>query len=153
MLRFRGKAFTLLETMIALFILCLSVSLLETEMQLIRHQTNYVTRDDTLQWHLAMAELNQMMRHAQLVDVQTTKIKIQIDHQNYSLAPYSNNQGTMLRITGITSGHMPVLLDLKTVEFSYDEQNQNLLLKIQTIHNQHFEHSWTIAREEQQNEH
>ncbi|TFI62108.1 hypothetical protein CKN63_11680 [Carnobacterium divergens] len=120
------KGFTLIETLCALFILVLSISLLSisvSQFQLIRRQT---FQDRQLEWHLFLNQLEKEWQNQIVVKV--TQDNIQTENAKGMISYYENYQ-KMVRKRTIKGGHQPLLVKVESLTF---QKNANsIVLEVQ----------------------
>lgn len=111
------KAFTLLETLVALFVFILGVDLMQTELKQIKQVVEAAFIEEDLRWHLAVHQLDRFINGAVYERQQNNKIYFyQPSRQkHYRVEPYKD----MIRLAGTKQGHMPLLLGIKQATLNY----------------------------------
>lgn len=111
------KAFTLLETLVALFVFILGVDLMQTELKQVKQVVQATFVEEDIRWHLAVHQLDHFIAGAVYERQQNNKIYFyQPNRQkHYRIEPYKN----MIRLAGTKQGHMPLLLGVKHATLSY----------------------------------
>ncbi|MGR3741435.1 competence type IV pilus minor pilin ComGF [Companilactobacillus sp. DQM5] len=113
-----SKGFILYEMLIYLFICGICFSTIYNE---IFFTKKVMTREslEVINWHSSMMKLSNMINNSEIVELDNRKLvfKTSSDYKEpqkiYELGKYKK----MLRISGSSSGHMPVLNDVNQVSF------------------------------------
>ncbi|WP_413488191.1 competence type IV pilus minor pilin ComGF [Carnobacterium divergens] len=120
------KGFTLIETLCALFILVLSISLLSisvSQFQLIRRQT---FQDRQLEWHLFLNQLEKEWQNQIVIKV--TPENIQTENAKGRISYYENYQ-KMVRKRTSKGGHQPLLV--KVERLTFQKKAHSIVLDVQ----------------------
>ncbi|ANK59930.1 ComGF family competence protein [Loigolactobacillus backii] len=118
-LKANHAGFTLAETVLGLFVLVLSVWLLQFQLTQFKRITTYFNDDTTLNFHVANCQLGDFLADSYFVsrsDQQVTFYRMK-EKKIYQLEQYQD----MLRVRGATKGHMPLLQSVANVKMSYQQ--------------------------------
>lgn len=137
----KAKAFTLIESVIALFCMTLVVVLLSSGTKLVQQSNKFLPRTNEVAY--AYQKLQNFLAKDDgyfVVPEESTSVKVVIrkigpidettgkpTFTSYAIEQYR----TMIRVRGVTSGHMPLLTGLKTAFFKADEQGFSIELREQ----------------------
>ncbi|UQS83801.1 ComGF family competence protein [Bombilactobacillus thymidiniphilus] len=128
--RSKRSAFLLSEAVVSLFIMILALSILLFLIQTY-HQQQKVLFHANSSWLISVSELEELTVHSSLQNVTTDGVTFVTDndykkpHKIYRLQIYHD----MLRMTGQIHGHMPVLINQKSINLMV----VNNTVKISTI--------------------
>ncbi|MFD0898593.1 competence type IV pilus minor pilin ComGF [Loigolactobacillus binensis] len=135
MLKLRGKvrpAFTLLETLVALLVFGVTLSLLQTELQAIPQVVTKTFIEEDIRWHLATHQLDTFIAGATFEKVTTNKVYFYqpAKKKHYRVEPYKQ----MIRLMGTTYGHMPLLNGVTQAKLTYQKPFVQLTVTMQSGH-------------------
>lgn len=124
------KSFSLLETIVALGIFILSLSLMTTCWHLCTngHQEISGDRDFSLQQCIGLLESD----HLDLKIIDVGKYTISLKNNKTGARYYLSQHNEMIQFIGFSGGHIPILYHVKSFSVAYDEPI--LFLKIKQEH-------------------
>ncbi len=110
-------AFTLLETIIALLVFSLTLSLLQTELKQVPRVLQQTFVEEDIRWHMADRQFTNFIAGANFEKSEHNKIYFYQPAKNkhYRIEPYKQ----MIRLMGEKQGHMPLLIGAEKVTLSY----------------------------------
>ncbi|MFD1318540.1 competence type IV pilus minor pilin ComGF [Loigolactobacillus zhaoyuanensis] len=120
MQKFLGKAtpaFTLLETMIALLVFGLTLSLIQTELQQLPQVLAKTFVEEDIGWHLAVQQFEEFSAGATFDKCENNKVYFYqpAKKKQYRIEPYKK----MIRLMGSKKGHMPLLTGVEKAKLTY----------------------------------
>ncbi|AXX64737.1 MAG: ComGF family competence protein [Lactobacillus sp.] len=114
----KHSAFLLSEALVSLFILILTFSIMVFLINSYHNNNKHLFQNES-SWAISMLRLEQLTADASLIKADNKTIEFEsganykFPHKIYHLQVYHN----MLRVTGKTEGHMPLLLNQQNINF------------------------------------
>lgn len=119
----KNSGFTLIETVLALFILMLIFLMLTPLLQL-NHQYLEELNDTTKQdWYVFTIQLEQTIKDFELLSVSETRLIFQSENDKEEIKKpvieyYANKK--LVRKSSINGGYEPMLMNVEKIKFSYE---------------------------------
>lgn len=119
----KNSGFTLIETVLALFILMLIFLMLTPLLQL-NHQYLEELNDTTKQdWYVFTIQLEQTIKDFELLSVSETRLIFQAENDKEEIKKpvieyYANKK--LVRKSSINGGYEPMLMNVEKIKFSYE---------------------------------
>ncbi|MDT3391205.1 MAG: ComGF family competence protein [Bacillota bacterium] len=139
-------AFTLLETLVALLVFSLTLSLIQTELKQLPKVLTGTFVEEDIRWHLASQQVEAFLTGATFEKCEHNKVYFYqpANQKHYRIEPYKQ----MIRLMGDKQGHMPVLLGIKAATLNYHAPF--IQLTATTTSGQHYQSEFYLAPMEKQ---
>lgn len=128
----KKSGFTLLETIIAIGITCLTCMMIFSTLQIVWKINANETKNDRLQWE----------QFRSVIESSNLDFKyVRVDNENNELDLYKQQ----IRMRRKIDGYMPLLYNVQKVEWRYDENRKSIFISIR-IHGREYSEEYIMDR-------
>ncbi|MGO2963215.1 MAG: competence type IV pilus minor pilin ComGF [Carnobacterium maltaromaticum] len=131
--------FTLLEALVATFILFICVSILSLSLQNYQRIREVTFKNRQLEWHLFLNQFEEEVKNTSLVKIEVEKVVFNRDNSPEKDQFFYEKYRNMLRkrTNKGAGGHQPVLMKLETIKFK--KLNDFLEIKVTFTNQESYE--------------
>lgn len=136
----KNKGFTLLEVILALFVVLLILFLLNPMIQLNHRHLDEINQSTKQDWYVFTIQLEQTIKEFELISVAENRLIFQTEDQDEIKKPvieyYAGKQ--LIRKSSVKGGYEPMLLNVEKVHFQYE--NFFVRMSVDFLNGEHYEY-------------
>lgn len=136
----KNKGFTLLEVILALFVVLLILFLLNPMIQLNHRYLDEINQSTKQDWYVFTIQLEQTIKEFELISVAENRLIFQTEDQDEIKKPvieyYAGKQ--LIRKSSVKGGYEPMLLNVEKVHFQYE--NFFVRMSVDFLNGEHYEY-------------